>query len=254
MGRLLFDLFDYDSIIKECKMKYNLQKKEDHFWLIRDDILFHFWPRLQRIDGRFRLYAGICFKPLYADEIRWELSEQMAHARPGENFSYAHLAKNPTSYRIIGLEIGPSKIVHDEWVWVDCSNTEELQSAMEKLIEEQLQIIEGITEEDYKTETPLSMINIFSAIRHNDFWTAWRLIWKIKSQELSFWYDRKKVLAVDRPYEKTAENEVGMPHYYLYKEALLVYVLKNRKRMRKNKKENRLFEVPGKEALIQAGK
>ena len=45
-----------------------------------------------------------------------------------------------------------------------------------------------------------------------------------------------------------------MPHYYLYKEALLVYVLKNRKRMRKNKKENRLFEVPGKEALIQAGK
>lgn len=46
----------------------------------------------------------------------------------------------------------------------------------------------------------------------------------------------------------------GMAHYYLYKEALLVYVLKNRKRMRKNKKENHLFEVPEKEALMQAGK
>ncbi|MBR3509664.1 MAG: hypothetical protein IKO03_12955 [Lachnospiraceae bacterium] len=252
MSGLLFDLFDYDAIIKECKKKYGLKKKEDHFWLIRDDILFHFWPRLQRIDGRFRLYAGIFFKPLYADEIRWELFSQMTYGHMYENFSYKFNAEQPISHRIIGLP-GPEKIIHDEWVWVDCGTTEELQIAVEKVIEEQLKIIEGITEEDYRTETALSMINIFRAIRHNDYMTAWRLIWKIKSQELGWWYDIKKVSAMDRPYNKTPDDEGAIDCYYLYKEPLLVFVLKNKKRMKKNIKENRLFEVPGKEALMQTG-
>jgi len=249
MSGLLFDLFDYDSVMNECKKKYDLQKKEDHFWLIKRDILFHFWPRLQKCDGRFRLYAGICFKPLYADEIRWELFSQEAHGDTNEQFSYAFLAKQPTSHRVVGMYKGPEKIIHDEWVWVDCNNTEELRYAMGKVIEEQLQLIEGIREEDYKTETEVSMINIFRAIRHNDYKTAWRLTWKIKSQEMGWWYDRKKIPAVDRPYEKTPKDEVGMPHYYLYKEPLLVFLLKNKKRMKKNIKENRLFEVPGKEFL-----
>ena len=170
-----------------------------------------------------------------------------------ENFSYKFNAEQPTSHRIIELP-GPEKIVHDEWVWVDCGTTEELQIAIEKVIEEQLKIIEGITEEDYRTETALSMINIFRAIRHNDYKTAWRLIWKIKSQELGWWYDIKKVSAMDRPYNKTPDDEGAIDSYYLYKEPLLVFVLKNKKRMKKNIKENRLFEVPGKEALMQTGR
>ena len=250
MSGLLFNLFDYDAVIKECKKKYNLQKKDDHFWLIRDDLLFHFWPKLQRIDGKFRLYAGICFKPLYADEIRWELSSQMAHGETNEHFSFGFHAKQPTSHRITGLP-GPEKILHDKWVWVECSSTEELQTAVEKVIEEQLQIIEKITEEDYRTETELSMINIFRAIRHNDHKTALRLIWQIKGQGLKWWYEIKKVPAKNRPYNKTPDDEGAIDCYYLYRNPLLVFVLKNKNRMKENVKANRLFEVPGKEALTK---
>ena len=240
MGNLLFDLFDYDAIIKECKAKYGLQKKEDNFFLIKDDILFHFWPRLKRTDGTFWLNTGICFKLLYADEICWAVYAQ--NTAPA--FPYEWHANQPLSYRVVGLP-GPEKIIRDEWIPVECETTEQLQAAIEAEIEKQLQVIEGITEKDYCTEDELSMINIYRAIRHNDYKTARRLSWRIKEAWFDKWYAKKGIPVAERPQNKTAVGECAINCYYLHKPTILKYIRRNKRKMKDNIKNGCLFDICG---------
>ena len=238
MSNLLFDLFDYDSIIKECKKKYDLKKKDVRLYVVRNDMTFHFWPRLKRIDGQFLLYTGIRFKPHYADEICWALSAQST----SPYFPYEWHANHPFSYRIVGLP-GPEKIIHDEWIPIDCKTTEELKVEIEKVIEQTLRIIEGVTEKDYATATEVSMINIFRSIRHNDYKTASRLTWKIKEAWFDKYYEKKGILPADRPHHQTAEDETAINAYYMWKSPLLKYIRKNKKKMKENIKAGRLFEA-----------
>lgn len=162
---------NYEEILIECAKKYKLHHIDGmDLWMKTDDMLFI-------VENRpfVKEFNWECsFKPLYSDELLWRISE----IGGGSFETWEQFKKKGTSRRVDGVFVAPAKRF-DFCTYEMPSLEEEIRALYESKIERFLEMVKGIKESDYETETEVSLINILRAIHEGDYKRAKKLTKRI---------------------------------------------------------------------------
>ena len=162
---------NYEEILIECAKKYKLHHVDGmNLWMKTDDMLFIVQNR--PIVKEFKWKCS--FKPLYSDELLWRISE----IGGGSFETWEQFKKKGTSRRVNGVFVAPAKRF-DFCTYEMPSSEEEIRALYESKIERFLEMVKGIKESDYETETEVSLINILRAIHEGDYKRAKKLTKRI---------------------------------------------------------------------------
>lgn len=162
---------NYEEILIECAKKYKLHHIDGmDLWMKTDDMLFIVENR--SIVKEFKWECS--FKPLYSDELLWRISE----IGGGSFETWEQFKKKGTSRRVDGVFVAPAKRF-DFCTYEMPSSEEEIRALYESKIERFLEMVKGIKESDYETETEVSLINILREIHEGDYKRAKKLTKRI---------------------------------------------------------------------------
>ncbi len=162
---------NYEEILIECAKKYKLHHIDGmDLWMKTDDMLFI----VENIPFVKEFNWECSFKPLYSDELLWRISE----IGGGSFETWEQFKKKGTSRRVDGVFVAPAKRF-DFCTYEMPSSEEEIRALYESKIERFLEMVKGIKESDYETETEVSLINILRAIHEGDYKRAKKLTKRI---------------------------------------------------------------------------
>lgn len=162
---------NHETILIECAKKYKLHHIYGmDLWMKSDDLLFI--VQNHPISKGFMWRCS--FTPLYSDELLWRISE----IGGGSVETWEQFKKLGTSRRVNGVFVAPAKRF-DFCTYQIPSSEEEIRALYESKIERFLEMVKGIKESDYETETEVSLINILRAIHEGDYKRAKKLTKRI---------------------------------------------------------------------------
>lgn len=166
------DKFDLNIIWKNSSKKYNLKKRDYMLWCQSHNLIFSIFSNLSIKNGEYYLNVHCEFKPMWADDIFWEITD------PKSLFNFP---KEPTSFRVMGADVAPMKKIYLNQVKLSSLNIEETQNKFDNEIEKILGMIDSINEKNYVTENEVSVINILNVINNKEYNKARKLLKKISS-------------------------------------------------------------------------
>lgn len=166
------DEFDLEIIWKNSAQKYRLKKRDYMLWCQSNNLIFSIFSHLTKKDNEYYLNIVCKFKPMWSDEIFWEIVD------PKSKFNFS---KEPLSFRVIGANVSPMKEIYTNQIKLTNLNLEETQMIFDNEIEKILKIIKLVNEKDYNTGDELSIINILNAIKDKDYKNARKILKKISS-------------------------------------------------------------------------
>lgn len=152
--------------------KYKLKKRDYMLWCQSNDLIFSIHSYLTKKDNEYYLNIICEFKPMWSDEVFWKIVD------PKSKFNFP---KEPLSFRVIGANVSPMKVIYTNQIKLTNLNLEETQIIFDNEIEKILKIIKLVNEKDYSTEDELSIINILNAIKVKDYKNARKILKKISS-------------------------------------------------------------------------
>lgn len=66
--------FDLNIIWKECAKDYKLKKRDYLLWTVNNNLIFSIFSKLSIVDKDYYLDIICNFKPLWADDLFWDIT------------------------------------------------------------------------------------------------------------------------------------------------------------------------------------
>lgn len=151
--------FDLNIIWKECAKDYKLKKRDYLLWTVNNNLIFSIFSKLSIVDKDYYLDIICNFKPLWADDLFWDIT----------NSKYFDYKKTPMSFRVIGSNIAQMKTIYENQVKLGNLDMDKTKEIFYNEVEKIIQIIKLTRDDTYNINNESIEIDTLVAIHNKDY-------------------------------------------------------------------------------------
>lgn len=141
---------DFDTLVKERGKTYGLRFRKDN-WTINNNSIFEIFQFMkQSKDGEMLEYIRCYFKPLWADDLFWDIWD-IGDVWDFDKFKDLPNAKR-NILRINGVTMAPKKIIYEKLIDVENTNIDAEKDFYNYIIDNILNLINKTTDVSYEFE------------------------------------------------------------------------------------------------------